>query len=48
MGEEAKSEAEAIRPTRRAWPIGQDAPYSRMALTVAIVTASIVVALLTS
>jgi hypothetical protein len=48
MEEEAKFEVEAIRPTRLAWLMGQDAPYSRMALTVAIVTASIVLALLTS
>ena len=48
MGEEARSAAEAIRPTRLGWLIGQDAPLLRMALTVAIVTASIVLALLTS
>ena len=48
MGEEAKSATEAIRPTRLAWLIGQDAPCLRMVLTVAIVTASIVLALFTS
>jgi hypothetical protein len=48
MGEEAKPEAKATGSARLAWLIGRDAPLSRMALTIAIVTASIVVALLTS
>jgi hypothetical protein len=48
MGEEAKAGTEAIRPAGFAWLIGRDGPLSRMALTVAIVAASIALALLTS